>query len=404
FPLRIPENPTAKDIAYVSIGVSDDNAFAKRIRNDYNADVFYFDYKQDASRLLSLVPLIKRKYGKVIIGIHNYNRVPANNFGISKAAVDLVSQLQQQTNAVTFVFGNPYAIRNWCDAKNLIACYEDEEITQNTAIDLLQGKINARGHLPVTVCPEFKFGTGIVSADFFLPRVSPIEAGFDPVKMQSLDSIANDAIARGATPGCVLLVAKNGKIVYHKAYGSYTYDRTTPVSPETVYDMASVTKICATTLSIMKLYDQGKISLDKTLGDYLPWVRGTNKEQLTIENVLLHQAGLAAYIPFYKEIIDHNGLPISNYYSAQPRDSFTTRVAENFYLRNDWKDTMIARILSSPLGPPNKYVYSDNDFIFLGKIVEAISGMPLNEYVAKEFYIPLCLSSAGFKPRERLPV
>jgi len=404
FPMPIPENTAVKDIAYVSVGMSEDNALAKRLRNDYNADVFYFDYKQDASRLLSTVALIKRKYQKVIIGIHAYNRVPVNNFGISKAAVDLVTQLQQQTNAITFVFGNPYAIKNWCDAKNLVACYEDDDIIQNTAIDILQGKIPAKGHLPVTVCPAYKFGSGIVSNAFFLPRVSPNEAGLDPIKLQSLDSIANDAIAKGAMPGAVVLVAKNGKIAYSKAYGYCSYDKSLPTTPETIYDMASVTKICATTISVMKLYDEGKIGLDKTLGDYLNWVKGTNKENITIENILLHQGGLSAFIPFYKEIIDHNGLPIDNFYSSTPRDSFTIRVAENFYLRNDWKDTMYARILQSPLGPANKYVYSDNDFIFLGKIVEAISGMPLDEYVRKNFYTPLGLMSAGFKPREHFPL
>ena len=404
FPLQIPENVTSKNIAYVSVGMSEDNAFARRLRNEYNADVFYFNYQQEASRLLSMVSLIKRKYQKVIIGIHAYNRAPVNNFGISKAAVDLVTQLQAQTNAITFVFGNPYAIRNWCDAKNLIACYEDDEVIQNTAIDLLQGKIPAKGHLPVTVCPAYQFGTGLVSNDLFLPRVSAAEEGFDPIKLQSMDSIANDAIARGAMPGAVVLVAKNGRIVYHKAYGHYSYDNKQPTDTGAIYDMASVTKICATTISVMKLYDEGKISLDKKLGDYLNWVKGSNKENILIEDILLHQGGLSAFIPFYKEIIDHSGLPITNYYSPSLKDSFKIKVAEDFYLRSDWRDTIYNRILQSPVGQAHKMVYSDIDFIFLGKIVEAISGLPLDEYVKKNFYTPLGLTTAGFKPRERFPL
>ncbi len=166
FPMAVPEKPVADEVVYVSIGTSSDNAFAKRMRNDYGAAVFYFNYKQDAARILSTVALIKRRYKKVVIGIHNYNRAPANNFGISKAAIDLVTQLQQQTNSVSFVFGNPYAVKNWCAAKNLIACYEDDAIIQNTAIDLLQGKIAAKGKLPVTVCDEYKFGSGITTSVF----------------------------------------------------------------------------------------------------------------------------------------------------------------------------------------------------------------------------------------------
>ena len=401
FPLPAPAKPIAKDVVYVSIGTSSDNVFAKRMRNDYKADVFYFNYNQDAARILSTVELIKKRYKKVIIGIHNYSRVPANNFGISKSAVDLVTQLQQQTTAVTFVFGNPYAIKNWCNAKNIIACYEDDGVVQNTAIDLLQGKISAKGKLPVTVCDEYKFGSGIVSNSFFLPRTNPDEAGLDPVKLNVIDSVVNDAIEKKATPGGVVLVVKNGKIAYHKAYGNYTYDKAEPVQLESIYDMASVTKICATTISVMKLYDEGKIDLKKKLGDYLPWVKGSNKENLLIENILLHQAGLVAYIPFYREVIDSTGHPLEKYFSAKQNDSFSIRVAENLFMRNSWRDTLYQRILQSNLGETGKYIYSDNDFIFLGKIVEAVSGMPLNEYVQKEFYTPLGLTTAGFKPKER---
>ncbi len=404
FPLPAPERFTDNDIAYVSVGATQDNAFARRMCNEYNADVFYFNYKQDSGVLFSNLNFIKGRYKKVIIGVYGYNRVPANNFGISKAAAELVSRLQQQTNAITFIFGNPYAIKNWCDAKNLVACYEDDDIIQNTAIDLLQGKVPFKGHLPVTVCPDHKFGSGIMSNAFFLPRAEPIELGFDPVKLSAIDSIANDAITKGATPGCVVLVAKNGKVAYQKAYGHFTYDRAEPVNTGSIYDMASVTKICATTIAIMKLYDEGKISLEKKLGDYLPWVRGTDKENLRIENILLHQAGLSAFIPFYKETVDPNGIPYPKYYSAKQNEQFTIPVAQDLFMRTDWRDTIYHRILQSPLGAAGKYVYSDNDFIFLGKIVEALSGLSLDEYVKKEFYEPLGLTMTGFKPKEHHPI
>ena len=166
FPLSADDKGTTTSIAYVGIGINADNAFAKKMRADYNAAVFYFDYKQDAARILSTVALIQSRYKKVVIGIHNYNRTPANNFGLSKFALQLAAQLQQQTNSITFVFGNPYAIKNFCGAKNVVACYEDDEYTQNAAIDLLQKKIIAKGKLPVTVCDEYKFGQGIVAGIF----------------------------------------------------------------------------------------------------------------------------------------------------------------------------------------------------------------------------------------------
>lgn len=401
FPLLAPE-PSATDIVYVSIGNTADNSFARRMRNDYHADVVYFDYKQGAAAMTATAALIQKKYKRVIIGIHAYSRAPANNFGISKPAADLVTQLQQQTKSITFVFGNIYAIKNWCEAKNLVACYEDDDIVQNTAADLLQGKIAAKGKLPVTVCTEYKYGSGIVSKKKGIPEgINPLYTALNLSKLNSIDSIATDAITQGATPGCVVLVAKNGEIAYHKSFGYFDYDKTDSVKLESIYDMASVTKICATTIALMKLYDEGKLDLKKKLSDYLPWVKGTNKENLSIENILLHQAGLAAFIPFYKETIDATGNPLAKYYSPIKKDSFNIRVAQDLFMRNDWKDTLYKRILQSPLGVPNKYVYSDNDFIFLGKIVEAISKVSLDEYVQKEFYIPLGLAATGFKPRER---
>ena len=399
FPLPAKKDSLKKELLYVSVGTNSNNAFAGRMRADYNADVIWFDYKKDAADIAAIVARAKKDYKQVVIGVHGYSRSPANNFGLSNNAVNLVTQLQQKTKAITFVFGNAYAIKNWCNAKNLVACYEDDSITQNIAVDLLQGKIAAQGKLPVTVCDQFKFGTGIT---FKAPNPVKAEKGIlDAAKLTAIDAIAEDAIAKGATPGAVVLVAKDGKIVYHKAYGNYTYDKTEIVNTESIFDMASVTKVCATTIAVMRLYDEGKLDLKKKLGDYLPWVKGSNKENLTIENILLHQAGLVAYIPFYKETIDSAGVPKPQFYNTVKNDSFNFRVAKNMYMRTDWRDTIYKRILESPLGRTGKYVYSDNDFIFLGKIVEAISGQPLNDYVETAFYRPMGLTTAGFKPLEQ---
>ena len=184
FPLK--PNDALTKIVYVSLGTSTDNEFSKKLRSEYKADVFYINYKHAAGRVLSLVELIKKRYKKVIIGVHNYARVPLNNFGISPSAVDLVTQLQNQTNAITFIFGNPYAIKNWCNAKNLVACYEDDTITQNTAFEFLQGKIQAKGKLPVTVCDKYKFGSGLVSSVFFYPLQKPMVLGLTPLSSIAL--------------------------------------------------------------------------------------------------------------------------------------------------------------------------------------------------------------------------
>ncbi|MEJ7767106.1 MAG: glycoside hydrolase family 3 N-terminal domain-containing protein [Chitinophagaceae bacterium] len=402
FPLPVSQN---NKIAYVGIGISEDNALARRMKKDYNADVFYFNYQGDASRIPSMMQLLKKRYDAIIVGVHNYTRYPGNNFGISKAAIQLMKQLQNETKTINLFFGNPYAIKNLCDSKNIMACYEDDDIFQNTAADMLEGLLIPKGKLPVTLCESMKFGTGVVRNNG-LPAVKPSMLGFEEDKLLEIDSLANDAIAQHATPGCAVLVVKDGKIAFNKSYGYATYDSLEAVSEESIYDMASVTKIFATTLAVMKLHDEGKLDLNKTLGDYLSWVNGSNKSHLPLKEILLHQAGLKSFIPFYKETIDPSkgGLAFYTIYSEKPVYSHSIRVAENMYMKNDWQDTMYARILHSSLEPKGHYVYSDNDFIFLGKVVEAITGTTLDQYVEEEFYHKLMLRFTGFKPRDRFPV
>ncbi|HEY5408175.1 MAG TPA: glycoside hydrolase family 3 N-terminal domain-containing protein, partial [Ginsengibacter sp.] len=400
FPLDVFN--TKKDIVYVGIGIDSANAFAKRLQEDCHADAFYFNYKEDSARIPSTVELIKNRYKTVIIGIHNYNRYPSNNFGISGYSMALVKQIQQNNKTIIFDFGNPYALKNFCDADNLVACYEDDSLTQFAAADLLEGRILAKGTLPVTVCDNYKYGSGIFSKRI-MPVATPEQEGLNGMQMNhDIDSIALAGIAGHAYPGCVVLIARHGKIVFEKAYGKYNYDSAEPVSLNSIYDMASVTKICATTLGVMKLYDEGKLRLDKTLGTYLPWVRKSDKKNLNIKNILLHQARLVADVVFYKKTVDSiTGKPLPQYFQPDSSAKFSVRVAQNLYLRTDYADTMNQSIVDSKLLPGVKYVYSDNDFILMADVVKAISGMRIDKYVDTYFYEPMGLHSIGFNPRNR---
>lgn len=392
-----------RKIAYVAVGVTTENAMTKKMRDELKADVFYFSYKSDGGRVLSLIELLKNNYQQLVIGVHNYSRRPQGNYGLSVPSVQLISGLLQLPKSVLMMFGNPYALKNFCTAKNSLLCYEDDVYTQQAAFDILTGKQSPQGKLPVSVCDELKFGAGISYAQAN-KGLMPVEKK-DETKFAVVDSIVADAIEKKVAPGCVVLAAKDGKIVFEKAYGYYTYNQTEPMTLESVFDMASVTKICATTVSVMKLYEEGKLDLKQKLGYYLPWVNGTNKADLVIEDILLHQAGLKSFIPFYRETIDTlTGAPFDAVYQTTTDDQHKVKVAEHFYIRNDWIDTMNLRILQSDLGPNGKYVYSDNDFIFMGKIVEQLTGMTLDEYVRKTFYEPLQFQSTGFLPLNHLPI
>lgn len=387
--------PTAQKIAYVGIGATRLTDFGKRLQEDLGAESFFFGYKDTASRVQNIIDSIKNGgYGSVVIGIHDYSLRPANNYNISQAAIRLYKELQQ-LNTSTFVFGNVLAVSNFCDAKNLVACYQDDDITQQAAADFLEAKITATGKLPVSVC-SFKYGEGLAEAG-----PEPKKGVLVKSKLDAIDSIAKEGIAQKAYPGCVVLAVHNGEIIYNKAFGNFEYNPKSPaMTVESIFDLASVTKVSATTMGVMKLYEEGKLDLTKTLGDYLPMTRGTNKADLRIDDILLHQAGLVSFISFYRETIDTaTGVPNPAIYREKSQPGFSVRVAEKLYLRDDWQDTLFSRILKSPIGPRNKYVYSDNDFIFLGKLVETISGLTLDKYVEKNFYSKMSMATTGFKPR-----
>ena len=385
--------------ALVEIGRNRNTAFAAAIRKNYNADVFMFDNSKTAAAADSLLGLLKG-YDKIIVAMHELPRFPANNFGISNEVIRLVNTINTSTSGSLFIFGNPYAAKSFCDAKNLMICYEDDAIVQEAAAKMLSGTLPTEGTLPVSVCASLPAGTGINLPAIATQIVSPkkITSGVND-KMAKVDSIIQDAIRQKAAPGMALLVIKDGKIIEQKTYGNMSYDAPEKVTQESVYDMASVTKICATTLSIMKLYDEKKIRLDGTLGDYIPWVRGSNKANITLREVLLHQAGLKAWIPFYKEISDSVTMKAKpGYFSKVNNPRYNVKVDDSLYMRTDWRDTMISRILTSSVDARKPYIYSDNDFIFLGEVVKAVSGQSLDQYAWNNFYRPLGFRSTGFNP------
>ena len=381
-------------VAYVGMGLNGMPEMGRKMASEMKADTFFVSYRDTVFNIDSLVYLIdSQKYDRVIIGFHNLSLRPSNNYGISSRAMQLWDSLQRFRTA-SFVFGNVYATKNFCSAANLVAMHQDDVEFQHAAVDFLQGKIGSTAKMPVTVC-SYPYGTGIA-----VNRFVPMGSGASWLK---IDSIVQDAISKKAFPGAEIIAVQNGEIKYHKAFGKYEFDPySRPVNLESIYDLASVTKISATTVSIMKLYEEGKLDLDRTLGHYLPVTRNTDKENIKVRDILLHQAGLNPYISFYKETIDANsGQPSQELYRSQYDSLFSIPVARNVWLRRDWNDTMMKRIVDSKLGPAPKYVYSDNDFILLGKIVESISGLKLDEYAMQNFYKPLGMLTTGYRPWQR---
>lgn len=182
-----------------------------------------------------------------------------------------------------------------------------------------------------------------------------------------IDSVVNRAIAQHAMPGCQIVVMHNGQVVVDRCFGRQTYDsNAAAVTPETLYDLASVTKVCATTLAVMKLVDNGKVSINDKLSRYLPYLKSTEKTNITIKQALSHCAGLKAFDALWRQTSVRDSIPM-----------------------------LIAGI---PLSGNNDYCYSDFGFILLADMVEKVSGMTLDEFVAENFYDQMGFTSTMFNP------
>ena len=391
------------EIASLSIGAAGITPFQKSLSR--YADVEHYQSPKDMAtdqqqRLL-------RSLGDkelVLVGLHGMNHKMDENYGLSASSIQFLEKLQEKTSVVWVVFGNPYSLVNCKNAKSLLEAYDEDPITQEMAAQGIFGSFGFRGLLPVTASKEYAFGDGDYSPA--LHRLGfglPEEAGLHSENLALIDTILEDAIRKQAMPGCVALVAKNGKIVFEKAYGKHTYKEEQPTRPEDIFDLASVTKIAATTLAIMKLHDEGKIHIYDTLGKHLPEFLGTDKAGMTIEQVMTHRAGLEAWIPFYKETITpgKKPVPMPEWYREKPDTAFRIPVAENLYIRYNYVDTMWQRILESPVSETKNYLYSDLGFFLMARLVERVSGYPLDAFMEREFYRPMGLQSTGFNPWNR---
>lgn len=237
-----------------------------------------------------------------------------------------------------------------------------------------------------------------------LEAIDPKILGIDPQDFDEIDRIARNGIAQKAYPGCQILVAVDGKILYRKSFGTVSYESSEAVRNDHLYDIASVTKIAASTLAIMRLQTIHKFSLNNQLKDYIPEVVGQNAfSQIVLKDMMAHQAGLVAWIPFYKKTLDNNALS-EKCYSETRRQGFEIQVAKNVWLRNDYVDTIYQRIMDSGLTPGHYYLYSDLGYYFIKKIVEKQSSKSLDLFLKDEIYSQLGLKNIGYLPLTFAPL
>lgn len=251
------------------------------------------------------------------------------------------------------------------------------------------------------------------------------EVGMSEDSLRKIDSIVEKALKEKATPGAQLLVARKGVVVYQKSFGFQTYDKKEAVNNQSIYDLASISKIASTLPILMRLYDEGSFKLNDRLADYLPESDSTDKADIKIRELLLHESGLLSYIPFYQSTIDtarldgflfsrkkslkysirmEDRLYMNNtvayrkdLYQPLSTEDFSLQVAQGVYLNKSYKDSMMTRILNSTLRK-KEYLYSDLNFLLLEKIVNKITLLPLDTLSYNWFYHSMGANRLRYNP------
>jgi beta-glucosidase-like glycosyl hydrolase/CubicO group peptidase (beta-lactamase class C family) len=419
-------------IAVVCLGEEKENQFTKTLDLYASADKFYLGKKLESGAVDKLISQLSN-YNLIIVAVMNTNYSPNKNFGVAANAMEFLSKISNREKVILDIFAPPYFIKkidNVPNFKTIIVSYEDNDLTQEYSAQLIFGGISAKGILPVSASPYFMYRNGISTAPACRFKYTlPEDIGISSAQLYSVDSIVSDAIVRKAMPGCQVFASKNGVVFYHKAFGYHTYDFTRPVQLSDIYDIASVTKVAATTTAVMKLYEKGEIKLNKTLSDYLPELKNTNKSDIVLLDVLTHQARLQPGIPFYLNLTipgkserpiprdflvnldvkaGYNYIAGSNrkfkpnYFSKTGSFSFSNQVADSLYALTSYEDTIFNRIANSSLLSKKEYKYSDLGFMLMYKIVNKTSGgLPIQEYTSQNFYTHLGAVTLGYMPLMR---
>lgn len=400
------QNPAYLKIALVDINRSvSEGAFRQYFPSEWNIRYFdVSDYKSVADlrelgkTLDSMDIIIGNVYGSSVAGI-------SSNYGVSRLTLDKSAFLASlRSEFIASIFANPYLLSQIELIKGidvLLCAYQDMSVTQQAMASKLSNDSDTKGKLPVSVSPTLVEGFGLSVYD------EESEQNFAPVvhsreyfrKLQSIDSIAQTGIKKGAYPGCQILILHHGKPIYNKSFGTRSVSDRTPVTEHTIYDLASCTKVLATTLAMMKLYEDGKIDINDPLSYYLPYLKGTNKETLTIKEVMSHVARLKSWIPFWKKTITDHQFDTSLYAFHIPQeDTSYVQVCDNLYIKKTYKQTIYKTIADSKLNRSHKYEYSDLGFILLSDLVLRVSGMELDRFVSEHFYKPMHLEHLAFSP------
>ncbi|NAS30147.1 serine hydrolase [Flavobacteriaceae bacterium R38] len=394
-------NLEIKKIAYVKFGDDSGDAFLKSLQLYGKVD------EVKADRLDEMMARLKN-YNLVIIGLHRSNDNPWKSYKFTNKELTWLHEISRNHNVILDVFVKPYALLNIPSLTNIetiLVSYQNSEIAQKKSAQIIFGALLSKGVLPVSAHEELPVNTSLkINKLLRLGYGLPESVNMNSLQLQKIDSIMNAAVDSTVVPGAQVLIARKGKVIYQKAFGKTTYNSSKSILNSDIYDVASLTKILSTLPMVMKLEEEKKVTLQTPLKTILPEAKGTDKEDITLLEMLSHYGRLTPWIPYYLRTLDSvTKKPSPVYYRNRPDESHSIKVIGNLYLRNDFKDTIINRILESNLLRRKEYRYSDVPYYLLKEFIERTLDEPLDILVQKNFYSSLGANYTTYKPLEKFP-
>ena len=386
-----------KKFLHVAAGSGDKTNFHRALNDFVQVDPFFIQALRDTTSLARQAS----PHDVVIIGLFPGGEAISSN--LIAYAHDWMAAGKQ---VIMINFTDPSVTAN-CRAVTLLT-YSDDPVSIQGATEIVFGARPARGRLPFDLSQDALTGSGEqIEPVGRIAHAEPEAAGMDSETLNAIDVIAAEAIARGATPGCRVLAVRNGKVVVDRSYGYLTYDQKIAVSSETIYDLASVTKISATLQTTLFLEERGLIDLHKKASVYLPELKSTNKKDYTLKDILTHQAGLWPFLPFWVQTMKDSAY-LAEFYQTAPSADFPFPVANNLYASKGMKDSLWvwiqkARVREKPVRTPHDYRYSDMGFYILQHVAETLLNQPMEDFLAQNLYEPLGASTLGYLPLDRFP-
>ena len=382
------------DIASIAIGSG--QHFQAELSKFGNIKKLRLPKDPSSSQVASILSQIQGM-SMAIISVHSTSKYPPH-YGTNRSAGIAAQKIAAAIPSILVDFGNPYNLKKFKGQETVLLAYEDKNTHHTKAAQALFGTIGVDAKLAVTVNDEYKANSGVItSPSSALNHARPAEVGMSSSVLNQIDQIAERAVRIGATPGAQILVAKEGRIVYNKSFGKHTYTNSLKVENNHLYDLASITKVASTTLTLMKLVEDSVISLDDHMAKYLPELLNTNKSYLTIRMVLEHKSGLKAWIPFYYSTLKDQKL-YDSVFSSFPTAIHNTYVGSGLYMLDGYKEQIFQQIYDSELGTKGKYKYSDLGMILMKELIERVTSTPLDTYVNTHFYQPMGLTHLTYLP------